>query len=107
MSDLRINLTEREQPAAKWQQSGEKFPNGNTCDTIGGINGTYPLQGMQPADPLFLWHRGVHAVDGMTPLPPRVVAALNQLGLIVTGMVGRPLSDSANALRALAALVEE
>ena len=97
---------EREDSPVKWQQSGENCPNGNISDTLGGISGTYPLQGA-PADPLFLWHRGTYAVDGMTPLPPRVVAALNQLGLIVTGMVCRPLPDSANALRALAALLEE
>jgi hypothetical protein len=100
MADL-----EREDRPAKWQQSGENCPSGNISDTLGGINGTYPLQGI-PADPLYLWHRGTYAVDGMTPLPPRVVAALNQLGLIVTGMVGRPLPDSANHLRALAALLE-
>ena len=76
-------------------------------DNLEGIEYPYNLQGIEPADPLFLWRRGVYCVDEMQPLPPKLNAALNQLGLIVAGMVSKPLPDSAIHLIALAELLRQ
>lgn len=111
MSDLippddKFGNPEREQSAAKWQQSGEKFPNGNICDTLPSENATYPLQGMQPGAGVALLERAAHAARELGPFAPRVDGCLGTLALIAMSIMTRPLPDCSADLAMLSKSVQ-
>lgn len=89
-------------------------------DTSQGIDAPHPLTGMsdKPYDyPLTgmevvttgiaLLERAAHAARELGPFPPRVDAAIGQLGLIAVRIMSRPPSDSAQDLVMLAGLLRE
>jgi len=102
-----IDHPAREEHPAKWQQSGENCPSGNIYDTLGGINGTYPLQGISRTTGIALLERAAHAARELGPLPPRVDGCLGTLALIALRMMTRPLPDSGDDLAMLAKAVRE
>lgn len=101
------NHPAREERTAKWQQSGENCPSGNTCDTIGGINGTHPLQGMRPGVGVALLERSAHAAREVGPFSDKLDGFLGQLGLIALKMMTKPLPDCSDDLAMLARVVRE
>lgn len=54
-----------------------------------------------------LLERAAHAARELGPLPPRVDAAIGQLGLIAVRIMSRPPSDSAQDLVMLAGMLRE
>ena len=54
-----------------------------------------------------LLERAAHAARELGPFPPRVDAAIGQLGLIAMRIMSRPPSDSAQDLIMLAGLLRE
>ena len=108
MSDLippddKLDNPERPDRAAKWQQSGKNCPSGNICDTLGGINGTYPLQGMGVA----LLERAGHAARELGPFSDKLDGFIGQLGLIAIKMMKQPLPDCSEDLAMLARMVRK
>ncbi len=68
----------------------------------------YPLTGMDNvATGIALLERAAHAAREAGELPPRVDAAIGQLGLIAMRIMSRPPSDSAQDLIMLAGLLKE
>ncbi len=96
---------EREDSPVKWQQSGENCPNGNISDTLGGINGTYPLQGIKPGVGVALLERAGHAARELGPFSDKLDGFLGQLGLIAVKMMKQPLPDCSDDLAMLARMV--
>jgi len=99
--------TDRDYTSHNGTPSGQIVPNGNISDTLGGINGTYTLQGIRPGVGITLLERAAHAARELGPLPPRVDGCLGTLALIALRMMTRPLPDSADDLAMLAKAVRE
>ena len=77
----------------------------NPCDTLGGINGTYPLQGMGVG--VALLERAGHAARELGPFSDKLDGFLGQLGLIAIKMMKQPLPDCSEDLAMLGRMVRE
>jgi len=77
----------------------------NISDTLGGINGTYPLQGMGVGIALF--ERAGHAARELGPFSDKLDGFIGQLGLIAIKMMKQPLPDCSDDLAMLARMVRE
>ena len=112
MSDLippddKFGNPEREERAAKWQQSGENCQIGNICDTLPSENGIYPLQGMRPGAGVALLERAGHAARELGPFSNKLDGFLGQVGLIAVKMMKQPLPDCSDDLAMLAKAVRD
>jgi len=83
----------------------DKF--GNLSDTLSGINGTYPLQGMRPGAGVALLERAAHAARELGPFSDKLDGLLGQLGLIAVKMMKHPLPDCSDDLAMLAKAVRD
>jgi hypothetical protein len=80
----------------------------NIYDTLDGINGTYPLQGMENVTiGIALLERAAHAAREQGLFSGRVDGCLGQLGLIALKMMKQPLPDCSDDLVMLAAMVKQ
>ena len=77
----------------------------NPDDTLGGINGTYPLQGMGVG--IALLERAGHAARELGPFSDKLDGFIGQLGLIAVKMMKQPLPDCSEDLAMLARMVRE
>ena len=77
----------------------------NAGDTLGGINGTYPLQGIKPGVGVALLERAGHAARELGPFSDKLDGFLGQLGLIAVKMMKQPLPDCSDDLAMLARMV--
>lgn len=69
----------------------------NPEDTLGGINGTYPLQGMQRTTGIALLERTALILRHRAPLPDDIDALVGWVALILLDLASKPKTDSANA----------
>jgi len=88
---------EREDCAAKGQPLGENCPLGNISDTLGGIDGTYPLQGIGRTTGIALLERTALILRHRAPLPDDIDALVGWAALILLDLASKPKADSANA----------
>ena len=79
----------------------------NPEDTLCGINGTYPLQGMSPGVGIALLERAGHAARELGPFSDKLDGFIGQLGLIALKMMKQPLPDCSEDLTMLARMVRE
>jgi len=77
----------------------------NPDDTLDGINGTYPLQGMGVG--IALLERAGHAARELGPFSDKLDGFLGQLGLIAIKMMKQPLPDCSEDLAMLGRMVRE